>query len=349
MSTGWALAMDSVPELRDVARDLGIWGIATHLPNVVAPLVGGAVLAAFAGSRVGYQIVFGLAGLSFTLAALIVLRIGRKPLASLWSVPLRFAVMTSESTYVHVKYRVRGWGSFPARRGPTLLVVNHQHDLESPALVSTLSVTRYAWREPIFSAGSRRMYEPGFLAVRLHAKFLRGYNAAPLFRGLGLLPIENELGSRTIGSLAWSVGQRHGPLPLSAMFDERVAAEFAPGTTTADLWSRENFAKSQTYVRLTTLREPYRREELNATRRTLEEDIARMENVVKAGGTFFITPEGHYTTTGALLPMHGLLDRLAPRAAATPSSSANDSLCSTISFSSTIRRASAICSQQFAR
>lgn len=312
ISTGWALAMDSVPELRDVARDLGIWGIATHLPNVIAPLVGGAVLAAFAGSRVGYQIVFGIAGLSFTAAALSVLRIGRKPLSPFWSVPLRFLVMVSNGTHVHIAYRVRGWGDFPSKRGPTLLVANHQHDLESPALVSTLSVTRRAWREPIFSAGSRRMYEPGFLAIRLHAPFLRGYDASALFRAIGLLPIENELGSRTIGGLAWSAGRRHGCLALSEIFDERVAAEFAPETTTADLWSPQNFAKSQRYVRLTSLREPYRREELDATRSTLEEDIARMVGVVEAGGTFFITPEGHYTTTGALLPMHGLLDRLAP-------------------------------------
>ena len=312
MSTGWALAMDSVPELRDVARDLGIWGIATHLPNVVAPLVGGAVLALFAGSRLGYQIVFGLAGLSFTLAAFIVLRIGRKPLSSIFSVPLRFAVMVSNSTYLHIAYRVRGWGKFPVERGPTLIIANHQHDLESPAIVTTFSVIYRAWRDPIFSATSRRMYEPGFLAVRLHMKFLRGYNASALFRGIGLLPIENELGSRTIGSLAWSVGRRSGRLPLSEIFDERVASAFQPGTTTADLWNGTNFSKSQEYVRLTMLRDPYRREELDATRKTLDADIARMVDVVKAGATFFITPEGHYTQTGAMLPMHGLIDHLAP-------------------------------------
>lgn len=312
ISTGWALAMDSVPELRDVARDLGIWGIATHLPNVVAPLVGGAVLAAFAGSRVGYQIVFGIAGLSFTAAALVVLRIGRKPLSSVWSVPLRFVVILGNAAYVHVAYRVRGWGRFPARRGSTLVIANHQHDLESPALASTLSVTSRAWREPIFCASSRRMYEPGFLAVRLRMPFLRRFNGGAIFYGIGLLPIENELGSRTIASLGWSAGLRHGRMPLVELFDERVASQFAPGTTTADFWSRENFEKGQRYVRLSSLREPYRREELDAMRRTLDEDFARIVNVVASGGTFFLTPEGHYTTTGALLPMHGILDRLAP-------------------------------------
>ncbi len=312
VSTGWALAMDSVSELHDVARDLGIWGIATHLPNVLAPLVGGGVLAAFDGSRVGYRIVFGIAGLSFALTSLVVLRIGRKPLTSIWSVVLRFCVVTGNGLYVRLAYRIRGWGTIPLRRGPTLVVANHQHDLESPALVTGLSITRLAWRDPIFSASSRRMYEPGFLAIRLHMPFLRSINAGFIFYGLGLLPIENELGSRTIASLAWSASRRHGAMRLAELFDERVATRFAPETKITDLWSAENFSKGQEYVRLTMLKEPYRREELEATRATLDEDFARFIRFVKAGATFFITPEGHYTTTGAMLPMHGLIDKLAP-------------------------------------
>jgi MFS family permease len=314
LSTGWALAMDSIPELSDVARDLGIWGIATHVPNVVAPLVGGGVLAVFAGSRVGYQIVFGIAGLSFASTALLVLRIGYKPLSPLWSMPLRFASVVSNASYVHIVYRVRGWGTIPIRRGPTLIVANHQHDLESPALVSTLSLTRCAWREPIFTASSRRMYEPGFFALRLHMPWLRSLNAGGLFVALGLLPIENELGSRTVASLAWSAGRRHGKLTLTELFEPEVAKRFSPETTTSDLWTRENFDKGQTYVRLIALREPYRREELEATRATLDADIARIVGVVKAGGTFYLTPEGHYTTSGAMLPMRGLIDHLAPNA-----------------------------------
>ncbi len=41
LSSRWAMAMDAIPKLRDVGRDLGLWGIATSVPNVVAPLVGG--------------------------------------------------------------------------------------------------------------------------------------------------------------------------------------------------------------------------------------------------------------------------------------------------------------------
>jgi MFS family permease len=82
ISSGWALAMDAIPKLRDVARDLGLWGVATTLPNVVAPLVGGWLIGEFHGTRAGYQAVFGLSGFSFALASLTVLRVGvRKPRA----------------------------------------------------------------------------------------------------------------------------------------------------------------------------------------------------------------------------------------------------------------------------
>jgi MFS family permease len=70
LSSGWALAMDAVPKLRDVGRSLGLWGIATSVPNVIAPLAGGWLIGLFHGTRGGYQAVFGLSGLSFALASL---------------------------------------------------------------------------------------------------------------------------------------------------------------------------------------------------------------------------------------------------------------------------------------
>jgi MFS family permease len=75
ISAGWALALDTIPELGDVARDLGIWGIASNLPNVIAPLVGGWILVALQGTRLGYQVVFGCAGVCFLLASAVVLRV----------------------------------------------------------------------------------------------------------------------------------------------------------------------------------------------------------------------------------------------------------------------------------
>ncbi len=40
-----------------------------------------------------------------------------------------------------------------------------------------------------------------------------------------------------------------------------------------------------------------------------------MEQIVRRGGTFYLTPEGHYTIDGRMLPMRGVIERLAPLAA----------------------------------
>ena len=73
LSTGWALGLESVPKMRDVARDLGIWGIASNLPAVLAPLFGGWLLARTGGSLDGYRMVFASAGIGFGLATTAIL------------------------------------------------------------------------------------------------------------------------------------------------------------------------------------------------------------------------------------------------------------------------------------
>jgi len=315
-SSGWALAMDSIPAMRDVARDLGFWGIGTSLPSVVAPLVGGWMIGYFHGTRAGYQAVFALAGLCFALASLTVLRVGRRPLSSLWSVPARIAAIATNYAWVRIVYRIRHWGKLPRRRGSTLIVANHQHDLDSMAIVGTIVVQSGPWRHPLFTASSRRMHEPGFLARRLTwlGPLLRHYNAGPLFVSLGMLPLENQLASREIGALGWSAQRLHGPLALSDIFDERVAAQFPAGTKTSDLLGAASFGKARSIVKLTSLREPYRREILDETRRSIESDLARMEDVVRRGATFYLTREGRYSPDGRIGAMRGAIERLAPLA-----------------------------------
>jgi len=316
ISSGWAMAMDAVPKLRDVGRDLGLWGIATSVPNVVSPLVGGWLIGIFHGTRAGYQAVFGLCGFSFALASLAVLRVARRPISSMWAWPVRGVACLANYGWNHLAYRVRHWGKLPRRRGPTLIVANHQHDFESQAIVTTTTVESGPWRHPIFTASSRRMYEPGFLATRLPwLRFLlRRLNAGPLFVALGMLPIENELGSRSIAALAWSVQRRHGSMPLSDVFQRRIAERFPSATATADLWRADTFVRAQEPVRLTALQEPYRREVLDETRANVGSDLALMQDVVRRGGTFYLTPEGKYTVDGRMLPMRGAVERLAPLA-----------------------------------
>ncbi|MHB1799653.1 MAG: MFS transporter [Vulcanimicrobiaceae bacterium] len=78
LSTGWALALDSMPQLGDVGRDLGIWGLATHVPAVIAPLIGAALLAAYGGSIDGYRALFALAALAFAIGSTSVLAVRGK-------------------------------------------------------------------------------------------------------------------------------------------------------------------------------------------------------------------------------------------------------------------------------
>ncbi|MBV8332120.1 MAG: MFS transporter [Candidatus Eremiobacteraeota bacterium] len=315
-SSGWALAMDSIPAMRDVARDLGLWGIATNLPSVLAPLVGGPLIAAFHGTRDGYQAVFGLAGFCFVLASLTVLRVGRSPLSSMWGWPLRFAAYFSTYVGNHWFYRIRAFGKMPRRRGATVILANHQHDLEGQAIVGDTATRFGPWRHPIYMVNSRRMFEPGFLAVRLPLvrSLLRNFNAAPLFGALGMMPLENDLGSREISALAWSIQRRHGALALSEIFDQKVAASFAPGTKTSDLLLAENFEKAHAVVKLSALRDPYRKEIFEETRAHIGEDLDAMERVVRRGATFYMSPEGHYSVDGRIGPIKGVYDRLAPHA-----------------------------------
>jgi MFS family permease len=79
LAVGWALAIDTVPQMRDVARDLGIWGLASGLPNVVAPLVGAWLLARYLSPLAGYQTLFLLAGLMFILGSVVVLAVKPRP------------------------------------------------------------------------------------------------------------------------------------------------------------------------------------------------------------------------------------------------------------------------------
>ena len=78
LSTGWALALDAMPAMSDVARDLGIWGMATHIPSIAAPLIGGAMIKYFHGSFDGYRAVFALAALAFAAGSSSVLAVRGK-------------------------------------------------------------------------------------------------------------------------------------------------------------------------------------------------------------------------------------------------------------------------------
>jgi MFS family permease len=74
-SVGWALAMDSIPALGDVARDLGVWGTLSNLPMVIAPGIGAAIIAHGTTPADGYRWLFGTASACFLFGSLTVLAV----------------------------------------------------------------------------------------------------------------------------------------------------------------------------------------------------------------------------------------------------------------------------------
>ena len=80
-STDWALAVDALPALSAAGKDMGIWSVASTLPGVFAPLLGGTVIGAAAargGTAFGYRAVFALAALFLLMGAVLVFQI-REP------------------------------------------------------------------------------------------------------------------------------------------------------------------------------------------------------------------------------------------------------------------------------
>lgn len=62
ISVDWALVTDVLPDPAGVARDMGFWGLAITVPQVLAPMIAGAIFFAFHGRVAAYSWIFGLTG-----------------------------------------------------------------------------------------------------------------------------------------------------------------------------------------------------------------------------------------------------------------------------------------------
>lgn len=86
-SVDWALAVDSLPVLSAAGKDMGVWSIASNLPAVLAPLLGGAVIGEAStigiSTEAAYRSVFGLAAVFLLLGALFVFKVQESRQASL--------------------------------------------------------------------------------------------------------------------------------------------------------------------------------------------------------------------------------------------------------------------------
>lgn len=235
----------------------------------------------------------------------------------LWGIPLRYMAAGSVAAYVKSAYRIRGWGSLPRKRGPTLIVSNHQIDLDLMEVIAILALSG-GEKSPLLAASARLLHEPGFMAIRIPWlwRAFHNVNLGWLFMSLGLLPLENQLQTRSAARWAWSVERLHGVKALREVFKPAVLERLGyEHLTTADLFTPRYFhLAQQTSVRMSELQVEYRREQFDLTKQFVETDLKRIADALHKGATFYITPEGEYPLDGRMLPFRGIWEHLEPHA-----------------------------------
>lgn len=82
LSVDWALAVDALPSRTSAGKDMGIWGVASNLPTVIAPLIGAQIITRarpLVGSLPAYQLVFLVAALFLLGGGIFVLAVREEP------------------------------------------------------------------------------------------------------------------------------------------------------------------------------------------------------------------------------------------------------------------------------
>lgn len=310
LSVDWALGLESIPDLANVARDLGIWGIASNFPAVIAPTVGGWILLHAVNPRSGYQTLFLVAGLTFLLGSVAVLAVGRNRPRKSWAPMLAWVVIAVLAPYMKLRYRVRVLGGLPRHSGAVLVVGNHGHDIEGMA-IPLLLLKSQAYGRRVISAGSQRLTEPGFLATRLPSpwgRWLAPINLFGLLWQLGVRPIENEPLFRPVSSWAYDIYRHYGNLPVSEVFVDAFTAQLwdrtdwmAPPRYLRDLWSPRHVMCATEPHAVTILQEPYRSYCKTGVRKHIQQQMEDILRVVDQGDILYLTPEGRYTQDGNLM------------------------------------------------
>ncbi|MBV8367163.1 MAG: hypothetical protein JO194_11790 [Candidatus Eremiobacteraeota bacterium] len=216
-------------------------------------------------------------------------------------------------------HRIRAWGRLPVPRGPTLCVVNHQHDLDDQITVAYLA-RGGPLNKTICAVTSRRLFERGALAWPFPwlEPVLRTADASKLFSLVGMLPIENEISERPLTSFARAVLSRHGDLPLARVFKEPALAALAADVREkhlSDVFAPTFFRTARgTSVRAKWIFEPYRSELFAQLRDDIETDMRALEARLRSGATIWLTPEGRFSRSGRMGALRTALWRLAPLA-----------------------------------
>lgn len=313
-STGWALAIDKLPNPNNTARDLGFWEMATTLPTVLAPAVGGWVLSQYAHNLpLGYRILFILTGGAILAGGIAALRVGRPVRLPLGVLALRLIVALGLVAVLSCTCRLRVFGRIPGQKKSELIISNHLHDIDGMFIPPCLAL-RNPLRHPLCFVASKRLFEPGFLVTRAPGllRLVNRLNLGGLFYMLGARPIENMPLSRPLISYAYDTLRLHGNLPAEEVFTEEALRRVgAPaGSKLKDLWSPRVLQAAQQSASLLDLREPYRSEFRARQRSVIRAQLEALEKEIRAGASLFMTPEGRLSDTGYVKRFRMALPRL---------------------------------------
>jgi hypothetical protein len=229
---------------------------------------------------------------------------------------IRIAAVTAVAGYVRARYRIRAYGHLPDPRGATLVIANAQTEADDTAMVPLLSFDGSVL-DPINPVASRRLFEPGFLAVRLPwlSRALYAADFSALFSAIAIHPLENEIYARPLRSVASALRREYGRTPLREVLRESARLRLGLGDETVeDAFRWETFRKAAEHVRLRDVRDPYRARVLAATRSQHDADVARLLEILDGGGTLYLIPEGRFRVDGRIGRFGGIVDRLAPHA-----------------------------------
>jgi hypothetical protein len=242
------------------------------------------------------------------------------------SATFSFCVALALYTYIRLAFHITVLGAPPRGERSRLVLANHQHDVEGMVVPGVLYFGNFRgpWQPPIFTAASRRMFEPGFLYER-SPSWLKGavgwLGLGAILPRIGVLPIENMLRTRPVASFAYEVYLRHGDLPLAGVFSPEVVAELEArlgrplaGCRLSGTWRGRLLPLCRRPIGLRALLEPYRTEVREALRQEVVSDLEALAEVLSRGHTLYLTPEGRLTEDGRLGRLKEALDRLLPAA-----------------------------------
>ncbi len=223
------------------------------------------------------------------------------------------------TVYTRLRFHVRIVGRVPAAPAGVLVVGNHQLDLEGMIIPATIAAQR-GFRHPVVTSASTRLFEPGFLAMRLTSplsrSLLAGFNVAPWLSRLGVRPIEDHPLSRPLLSWAFTLYCCFGPLAVTEAFESAAlqGAPINPRLTLPMLWTPAHLRWAAREITIIGIAPRYREWARRQIRSAAEREMRALARLLAARHAVFTTPEGRLSVNGRVARLRESLRVMMPAA-----------------------------------